>query len=122
MIISPNVAGLSWLPTFLVDLPIGLATLAIAWSVLKRDKRRASAHLNLVGVALVSAALLLLFVPLIEGREAGWPAWTFASLGGCVLAIAAFLVCGNVTAHDAVRKAESSRNLVVKTTGLLMRW
>ena len=33
------------------------------------------------GAALVTLAAGLLIYPLIQGREAGWPAWTFVSIG-----------------------------------------
>ena len=37
---------------------------------------------------LVTVAAGLLVYPLIQGREVGWPAWTFASMGAAVAVLA----------------------------------
>jgi MFS family permease len=55
---------------------------------------RAAAHRNrqrvdVVGVALLSAALVALLVPLIEGQRRGWPAWTYGCLALSVLLLVA---------------------------------
>jgi hypothetical protein len=55
-----------------------------------RDPRRASARLDLTGVALISTALLLLLYPLVQGYDAGWPAWTFVSLAAALPALVLF--------------------------------
>jgi hypothetical protein len=44
-----------------------------------------------VGVVLVSAALLLLLYPLVEGRQLGWPGWTFVSMAAAVPVFALFI-------------------------------
>ena len=46
--------------------------------------------LDWMGVALVSAGLTLLLVPLIEGPGQSWPAWSLLSLGVAVLLLALF--------------------------------
>ncbi|MDR2987573.1 MAG: MFS transporter, partial [Nocardiopsaceae bacterium] len=47
--------------------------------------------LDPVGVVLVSAALLLLLYPLVEGRQLGWPAWTFVSMACSLPVLAGFV-------------------------------
>ncbi|WP_220447582.1 hypothetical protein [Nonomuraea diastatica] len=47
--------------------------------------------LDLTGVGLLSGALLFLSVPLVEGQHAGWPVWTWISLGASVPTLAAFV-------------------------------
>jgi MFS family permease len=46
--------------------------------------------IDVVGLILISAGLIALLVPLIEGQDEGWPLWTYLSLAGGVLLIAAF--------------------------------
>jgi hypothetical protein len=76
--------------------------LVIGSLMLKPDDRRARANLDLGGVALVSLSMLLLFVPLTEGRDAGWPVWMIAALVVCVLAAAGFVLWErNITARGA---------------------
>jgi predicted MFS family arabinose efflux permease len=48
-----------------------------------------SARLDPVGAILVAAGSAGLVLPLIQGREAGWPWWTFAMLATAMLAFAA---------------------------------
>ncbi|MFD9128162.1 MFS transporter [Kitasatospora sp. NPDC059571] len=43
------------------------------------------------GVASAAAALIGLLLPLIQGREAGWPAWTWASLAASAAAAGVFV-------------------------------
>ena len=42
-------------------------------------------------MALISAALLLLLYPLVQGRQLGWPAWTYVSMALCLPVLAAFV-------------------------------
>ena len=45
----------------------------------------------LTGAAVVLAALLLLLYPLVQGRQLGWPAWTYVSMALCLPVLAAFV-------------------------------
>lgn len=75
-----DVAGLGWRPIFLINLPVGLLAF-VAAAVLVRESRAPDAErLDLVGVGLVTAALLLVMFPLVEGRTLGWPAWTYVAM------------------------------------------
>ncbi len=86
-----NPAGLTWRPVFLVNVPIGLAAAAAAQRILPESRSPGRGGLDLGGIALGAAALLLLSVPLVEGREAGWPAWSLLSLALSLPALAAFV-------------------------------
>jgi EmrB/QacA subfamily drug resistance transporter len=79
-----------WRWVFLVNVPIGLVAVPLAAALLPRDAgHRDRQRVDTVGVALLSAALLALLVPLIEGQRRGWPAWTYACLALSVLLLAA---------------------------------
>jgi MFS family permease len=41
-----------------------------------------------VGLGLLTGGLLLLLIPLVEGEQDGWPAWTWICFGGCVVVFA----------------------------------
>ena len=81
--------GLGWRTIFLVNLPIGVAAVATAVRVLP-PATRGQGRLDLIGAAGLSAALGLALVPLVLGREQGWPAWAWLCLAaaGPVLAAA----------------------------------
>jgi EmrB/QacA subfamily drug resistance transporter len=105
-LISANIGGYSWRPVFLVNVPVGLAGLAGALLVLPGGRAPVRARLDPVGVALVSTAMLLLAVPLIDGRDAGWPVWMIACLVGSPVAFALF------AAHERQRAATGADPLV----------
>jgi EmrB/QacA subfamily drug resistance transporter len=91
LLIQHNLLGLSWRPIFLINVPVGVIAVA-ASAVLVRESRAARPpKLDPVGVGLVSAALLLLLYPLVEGPQLGWPAWTYASMAAAAPVIAAFV-------------------------------
>ncbi|OJA48326.1 MFS transporter [Burkholderia ubonensis] len=91
VIITADFAGLSWRPAFLINVPIGIVLLARARSVLPALAGPERRKLDLVGVALLTGAMLLIVVPLTFGHDVGWPAWVWASLAAGVIGVATFL-------------------------------
>jgi hypothetical protein len=88
LLISADVLGSTWRPAFLVNVPIGVLLIWLAWRWLPVGQGRPG-RLDLAGGAVLSAAMLLLVVPLVLGQDAGWPAWTQACLAASVPAFAA---------------------------------
>ncbi|GLK15760.1 MFS transporter [Herbiconiux flava] len=87
-----------WRLVFGVNLPIGLATLVAAVFLLPgrtaaaegAPAERPRIAMDWLGLVLVSAALVALLVPLIEGQDEGWPLWTILSLVAGALLLVAF--------------------------------
>jgi EmrB/QacA subfamily drug resistance transporter len=92
LLIQADLFGSGWRPVFWINVPIGVVALALAVRVVPESKAPKARGLDLPGVAVLTAALFLLVVPLVEGREAGWPAWTWAGLAASGLAFGAFIV------------------------------
>ncbi len=91
VLVTADVLGLGWRPIFLVNVPVGLVLLAAGARLLPADAvSRERTRLDLGGVALLAGAVLLAVVPLLFGREAGWPPWTWFSLAASAPALAAF--------------------------------
>jgi len=91
LLIQHNLLGLTWRPIFLINVPVGILAV-IASAVLVRESRSARPpKLDPVGVVLVSAALLLLLYPLVQGRQLGWPGWTFVSMAAAAPMFALFV-------------------------------
>jgi EmrB/QacA subfamily drug resistance transporter len=90
ILIKANLFGLDWRPIFLVNVPIGIAALVAATLLLRESRAPSAPRLDLPGVTLVTAALFLLTYPLVQGREAGWPWWTFAFLAGAAILLVCF--------------------------------
>src|SRR5690606_12701842 len=78
-LVYADLFGLGWRSIFLINVPIGLFAIAMAkWIPESRAPERAA--LDWMGVALVSAGLAFLLVPLIEGPGQGWPTWSLWTL------------------------------------------
>jgi EmrB/QacA subfamily drug resistance transporter len=91
LLIQHNLFGLGWRPIFLINVPVGIIAVA-ASAVLVRESRSPSPpRLDPVGVGLVTAALLLLLYPLVQGRQLGWPTWTFISMAASAPVFALFV-------------------------------
>jgi MFS family permease len=92
LLISANLLGTSWRPTFLVNVPLGVTLLVIAWRALPAAARSLPERFDLTGAAILSGALLLVVLPLVVGRDAGWPAWTWACLAASVPSFGMFVI------------------------------
>lgn len=92
VLIQANLFGSSWRPVFWVNVPIGLVTLLLVARWVPESRAAEARGLDLRGAAVLTVALALLIVPLIEGRQAGWPLWTWLSLAGSLLLFVVFAV------------------------------
>jgi MFS family permease len=79
-LVGADIGGLGWRLVFLINLPIAIVAFAAAIPLLRQTHGINRPRLDLVGVALSALALTALVLPLIEGRERGWPWWSIATL------------------------------------------
>lgn len=77
LLIEGNLFGLGWRPIFLVNLPIGIFAFVAASRAIRESKATRTLKLDMVGVVIVTLGILLLMFPLVQGRELGWPVWTY---------------------------------------------
>ncbi|MFD0633429.1 MFS transporter [Catenulispora yoronensis] len=95
--------GSQWRSIFLINVPIGVAAWFLARRVLpRRSGEDAAARLDLGGVALLTVASGLLIVPLVEGRDYGWPLWTYLMMAGSVVALALFVRSERRSPHPVI--------------------
>jgi EmrB/QacA subfamily drug resistance transporter len=92
LLIKANIANLDWRPIFLINVPVGLFGLFAAAKYLPDGKSSHPLKLDLTGTAIIMAALLLLVFPLIQGRDLGWPTWTFTMMAASLVLFGAFAV------------------------------
>ncbi|HEU0194501.1 MAG TPA: MFS transporter, partial [Gaiellales bacterium] len=88
LLIEAGGTGNGWRWVFLVNVVIGIAAVPLAARLLPPLRMRRRLGFDPVGLSLLALTLLLLMLPLAEGETAGWPPWTFASLGGACAAAA----------------------------------
>jgi MFS family permease len=91
LLIEADVWGLGWRACFLINLPIGLAGLAMAAVAVRETPRRPELTLDLPGSALAGGALGLLVLALTHGGESGFTGWAFAALLGAAACACAFV-------------------------------
>lgn len=80
LLVAANPFGLGWHSIFLINLPIIAFAVPAALALLRESRAERSARLDVPGAFLLATGLLALVVPLIEGREHGWPWWCIALL------------------------------------------
>lgn len=88
---SADIAGLGWRAIFLINLPIGLATVLFALRFIPESREQQARRLDPLGMVLSSAGLLLLAYPLTVGGEKHWPTWSLGMLVVGALVLAAFV-------------------------------
>jgi EmrB/QacA subfamily drug resistance transporter len=90
LLIDANVAGLGWRAIFWVNVPIGIAALAAAPRLVPQTRAEHAGRIDLPGAALLAAALVAVVLPLVDGRQQGWPAWSWACLATGLVLLAVF--------------------------------
>jgi EmrB/QacA subfamily drug resistance transporter len=92
LLVSLDLFGWSWRLIFLINIPVGLMAIVSASRMIRESRGPSGASIDLVGVALASLGLFLLIYPIVQGRESGWPAWSFAMLAATVPVLAGFVL------------------------------
>jgi EmrB/QacA subfamily drug resistance transporter len=80
IILSSDIAGLTWRPIFFVNAPVAAATVLLTIRVVPESRSPTRPSLDLVGVGLLTLASGLLIIPVVEGGSLGWPLWCWAFL------------------------------------------
>jgi EmrB/QacA subfamily drug resistance transporter len=79
-LVSANYFDWGWRTIFAINVPIGVVALAAATRVLPVPKPDRGVHVELTSAAIAAGSMVLLIYPLIQGREAGWPLWTYGMI------------------------------------------
>ncbi|GAA2743611.1 MFS transporter [Kitasatospora cinereorecta] len=91
LLVSADLFGTGWRAVFLLNVPFALLTAVLALRYVPESRAPQAADIDIPGTVLLTASLLALFVPLMEGRAVGWPLWTWLLLAAFPLLAAAFL-------------------------------
>ena len=90
-LVTLNLAGLGWRSIFCVNVPIGVGiALAAAW-LMPAMPRSVGTRLDLRGAVVLFVGLLGLIVPLMFGRELGWPWWIWLAMAAGVAVLVGFV-------------------------------
>jgi MFS family permease len=91
LLVAWDLGGAGWRPVFLLNVPVGVAAIALALRSLPDTRSDRPAQPDLVGTGLLGLTVLALLVPLGEGRAQGWPLWGWVSLAAALPLGAALL-------------------------------
>lgn len=80
-----------WRLIFFINLPVGLIALWATHYFLPETERHGNHVFDYSGIAILTAALFCLIYPLTQGREAGWPLWSFILLSSSFLLFCYFI-------------------------------
>ncbi|SDS72096.1 drug resistance transporter, EmrB/QacA subfamily [Mucilaginibacter mallensis] len=84
-----------WRLIFFINLPIGIAAMIAAWFFIEEIPLHIGAKFDLSGSVILSLALFALIIPIIQGRELGWPLWCVLGLILSFVLFAWFIVDQN---------------------------
>ncbi|MFC0626585.1 MFS transporter [Kribbella deserti] len=84
VLVSADLFGLGWRAVFLVNVPVGLVAIALAIRLLPETRATNRLPVDGVGAGLLALTLVLLLLPLTEGRPLGWPLWTWLCLAAVI--------------------------------------
>ena len=104
-LIDANIAGAGWRSIFYVNVPIGLAALVLGTVVIPESKTAAT-RIDVTGAALLGGGLFLLILPLVIGRDEGWPVWSL-----CCMAASPFVLVAFVR-YEAARSRPDATRLI----------
>lgn len=90
LLVGNNVFGLEWRSVFWINVPVGLVAWIGGSRLMRESRAEHRTDLDLRGVAAVTAALLLLLYPLIQGPEHDWPLWGWLMMAASLPAFASF--------------------------------
>ena len=102
VLLDADLFGTGWRMIFLINIPVGVIGTFLAWRYLPEVPRDEGARLDLPGAALLTLASGLLIYPLVQGREADWPAWAFVMMTASALVFAAFVISERRSSHPVI--------------------
>lgn len=91
-LVDANLFGLAWRTIFWVNLPVAAVAFLLGLRVLPESTTPARCRLDVAGAALAGVGVTLVMLPLVQGRDWGWPVWGWALLAAGLAMLAGFLV------------------------------
>jgi EmrB/QacA subfamily drug resistance transporter len=90
-LVDLNLFGTGWRLVFYVNVPLGIAAIAGAMLLIPEVRAAHAKRLDPIGGLLAAAGMTAIVYPLIQGREAGWPGWSFGLIAVGVVLLLVFV-------------------------------
>jgi EmrB/QacA subfamily drug resistance transporter len=86
-----NVFGWGWRTVFFVNVPVALISLIATLLVVPENREREARRPDAIGMVLLAGSLVAIVYPLLEGRQLGWPLWSWGLLAAGLLGLGGLL-------------------------------
>lgn len=106
VLVTYSVFDLGWRAIFLINVPIGIIALFAAIAFVPETKSQWALKMDLFGVILVTATMLLVLYPLVQGRDSGWPQWMLLAMAASPVLLLLYVL------HAALKQRKDSSALV----------
>lgn len=80
VLVSVDLWGMGWRSVFLINIPVIVLAVPAALMLVRETSDEQAGGMDVPGAVLLAVGVLALVVPLIEGREHGWPWWSLGLL------------------------------------------
>jgi MFS family permease len=80
LLVSADLWDMGWRSVFLINLPVIALAIPAALILVRETRGEEAGGMDFGGAILLALGVLALVVPLIEGREHGWPLWSLGML------------------------------------------
>ncbi len=80
VLIHANPFDLGWRSVFLINVPVGVAAVIVAWRLLPATRSPSARGIDGGGTLLFAASMAALLYPLVRGHDLGWQPWHIALL------------------------------------------
>ncbi|MEU6251707.1 MFS transporter [Streptomyces sp. NPDC047043] len=87
LLTDADLFGWGWRSVFLVNVPVAVGTLVAGLVLVPSTKERAAGRPDVWGSLVLAGGLVAIVLPLVQGRQNGWPVWGWVCLAGGVCAV-----------------------------------
>lgn len=91
-LVDADILGSGWRAIFWINVPVAILALVLGSRALPESMAPRRARLDLRGAVLVAVAIVAILLPVVQGRDWGWPTWGWALLVAGIALLALFLV------------------------------
>lgn len=90
-LIEADLWGLGWRTIFWINVPVTAVALVLGMRFLPESHAPGRTRLDVTGAILAAAGVFLVLLPLVQGRDWGWPWWGWGLLSGGLVVLFLFL-------------------------------
>lgn len=91
VLVDADLWGLGWRTIFWINVPVAVLALALGWRFLPESHAPGHTRLDTAGALMAAAGVFLVLLPLVQGRDWGWPPWGWILLALGLVVLALFL-------------------------------